>query len=286
MKPKVDDQFWFDYSEKLINSSPEKIDSAAKKLQNLIVWLWGIFTTYSVIGIKLEESHYDTWVTIVIILTSASLIFVYWGTAWAQMPIGITFDPRVPLKIEEGYTDIIIKKKFRLTIALAGSLIATLMVTLSLVLMSTNAKNSQVSEESDSLNKILYKELEPIYIYFKKGAILAKEPQNLNILNEIFSEKKNKNNRYIIKVIGFSSTETVQWKNTLTDNYQISFARANNVKKSILDIVDKNNFNRKAVVIDIFAYSNQNISQVDIKNHKLNRSVKIEIIKLVENIKY
>lgn len=297
MKPKVDEQFWFNYSEMLIKTSPEKIDSAAKKLQNLIVWLWGIFTTYSVIGINLQESNYNIYVTILIILTSVSLIFVYWGTAWVQMPIKIEFDPRVPDEIEEGYASIIRKKISRIKIALVGSLFATFMVSLSLVLMSTNSKNSEILKNTNTSNKkdkintknnamtsVLYRELEPIYIYFKKAQILVKEHQNLSMLNKIFSDKKNQNNKYIIKIVGSSSTEIVHRKNTLSDNYQLSLVRANNIKKSILDIVDKNNFKRESIIIDTFAYSNQNISQVDIKNHKVNRSVKIEIIELVENI--
>jgi len=297
VKPKVDEQFWFNYSEMLIKTSPEKIDSAAKKLQNLIVWLWGIFTTYSVIGINLQESNYNIYVTILIILTSVSLIFVYWGTAWVQMPIKIEFDPRVPDEIEEGYASIIRKKISRIKIALVGSLFATFMVSLSLVLMSTNSKNSEILKNTNTSNKkdkintknnamtsVLYRELEPIYIYFKKAQILVKEHQNLSMLNKIFSDKKNQNNKYIIKIVGSSSTEIVHRKNTLSDNYQLSLVRANNIKKSILDIVDKNNFKRESIIIDTFAYSNQNISQVDIKNHKVNRSVKIEIIELVENI--
>lgn len=139
IKPKINDQFWFDYSEKLINEN--RTDEAAKKLQNLVLWLWGIYTTYAVIGSNLQEQHFPLWVTILIALSSASLILVYWGTTWIQMPVETSFDPRCPSEIEGAYKKITTTKISRFNKTLGASLFSAFMVSISLILMSINSSN-------------------------------------------------------------------------------------------------------------------------------------------------
>ncbi len=292
IKPKINDQFWFNYSEKLIKDSHTNTDVAVKKLQNLVLWLWGIYTTYSVVGSSLQESNYPFIVTFLIALTSVSLILVYWGTAWVQMPVETSFDPRSPDEIEAAYKYILEIKISRFKKTLWLSLFSAFMVSLSLILMSTNAKNNQNKHEpsayrgkneSTNIDYLFSKQLESLYIYFEKGSILPNAIHSLDKIENILAQQINKQNKYIIKITGFSSLEIVQWKNAISDNYQISMARANNIKKIILDLADKNNFNRENIIIDIFAFSNQNISKTNIMNHQANRKVKIEIIELVQN---
>lgn len=283
VRPKIDDQFWFNYSEKLINESHDNANESAKKLQNLILWLWGIYTTYSVIGTKLQESHYPFYVTLSIVFTSLILIVVYWGTVWVQMPVKTSFDPRSPEEIEKAYKKILKTKIRRFNITLLLSLIAALMVSLSLILMSTNTKgNSKVKTEKSISKSYISKPFKSITLYFDRGSILPKVDNELDILEKKMIEKSNDKNKYIIKITGFSSTEIVQSKNTISDNYQISIARANNVKKKILDIVDKHHFKRENIIIDIFANSNQNIAETGVINHQKNRKVEIEIIELIQ----
>jgi hypothetical protein len=294
IKPKINDQFWFDYSEKLINESHTNADKAAEKLQNLILWLWGIYTTYCVVGSSLQESQYSFWMTFLIVLSSVFLILVYGGTVWIQIPVKTSFDPRSPDDIKEAYKIILLNKIFRFKITFFFVVISIIMVSLSLVLISIIPKNNNdihkvlISEDihkpENNIEYVFSKQLDPIYIYFDKGLILQKENDSLVNLENIFTQKINKNNKYIIKITGFSSTEVVSLKNTLADNYQISMARANNVKKYILDIVDKYHFSRENFVIDIFAFSNQDIPKMITNDHKENRKVKIEIIELIENI--
>jgi len=218
IKPKIDDQFWFNYSEKLINESHINADEAAKKLQNLILWLWGIYTSYSVVGSSLQESNYSFIVAILIVLASVSLILVYWGTVWVQMPVETSFDPRSPDEIEEAYKKTLTTKVSRFKKTLYFSLFSAFMVSLSLILMSTNAKNNisshdiSISEEKtesasmDNKAPYLYsKTIEAIFIYFDKGSILPGTEHSLDKFEDIFTQKTNKQNKYIIKIIGFSS---------------------------------------------------------------------------------
>jgi len=117
-----------------------------------------------------------------------------------------------------------------------------------------------------------YRTIKPIEIYFDKGSILSKK-NNIENLENTF----NKKNKYFIKVTGYSSTEAVLNQNSINNNYHISLARANNIKKIILDIVDKNYINRQNIVIDVFAHSNQDIDTNTINKHAENRKVIIEI---------
>lgn len=158
IQPKIDDQFWFDYSEKLINTSHSNTDEAAKKLQNLVLWLWGIYTTYAAVGSSLQESSYPWFVTLLISLASVSLIVVYWGTSWVQMPVKTIFDTRSPDDIKDAYVTITNSKNRRFTITLYLSFLAAFMVSLALVLMSMNAKekinNYEFIASTEKVNNI------------------------------------------------------------------------------------------------------------------------------------
>ncbi|MGB6327431.1 MAG: hypothetical protein WBF48_00770 [Halarcobacter sp.] len=138
-------------------------------------------------------------------------------------------------------------------------------------------KRTDTKKENDSKSK---KNIHTTSIHFEKGSIIINRTDAKKELDNLFTNEINKNNHYIIKLTGFSSTEIVKHKNTLSNNYQISLARANNVKKYILDIFDKKNFNRENLFIDTFAYSNQDITNDKTNQHEINRKVIIEIIEL------
>ena len=86
VKPKVDDQFWFDLSEKLVVAAADRRDQAALKIQNLVVWLWGIYTASASIGFALSAKDLSFWPTFTIASASAALVGVYWATVWVATP--------------------------------------------------------------------------------------------------------------------------------------------------------------------------------------------------------
>lgn len=152
--PQVDDAFWFDYSKKLIENAIERRDQAAAKLQKLVLWLWGIYTGSAAIGFSLSEKDLSLGVTLLVASASASLIAVYWGTFWVQMPIRTdSFDPRSPDEISSAYLSSLEKKDSRLKLTLVLSIIAAVMVSVSLLATSVSDKVSQTTSLSALLKK-------------------------------------------------------------------------------------------------------------------------------------
>jgi hypothetical protein len=137
-RPKVDDNYWFKLSEDLVGNSLGVHDAAAVKLQNLVLWLWGIYTTYAAVGLVLAGKSLPLWATLLIALASAALIGVYWGTIWVQSPAGgVEFDPRSPDDIRYAFTSIVEERNRRFKFTLAGSVMAAFLVALALVVAST-----------------------------------------------------------------------------------------------------------------------------------------------------
>ena len=55
VKPSIDDQFWFDWSKAHVEGALERRQQAFEKLQNLVLWLWGIYTTFAAVGFTLSS---------------------------------------------------------------------------------------------------------------------------------------------------------------------------------------------------------------------------------------
>lgn len=136
IKPTIDDAYWFKLSEDMVSKAPEIREQAAIKLQNLVVWLWGVYTAYAAIGIPLAGKALSFEAKVMIVAASVALIGVYWVTVWVQMPISVEFDPRSPTQIMKAYAEVANEKNKRLHKALFLSLIAAMMVTAALVAAS------------------------------------------------------------------------------------------------------------------------------------------------------
>ncbi|MBI4965024.1 MAG: hypothetical protein HY913_17245 [Desulfomonile tiedjei] len=138
IEPKIDDRYWFTYSEKLIGKAQESRDQAAEKIQKLVIWLWGIYTAGAAVGFALSGKALSLWPTILIAAASAFLIAVYWGTIWVQVPVVAKFDPRAPADIREAYNACVVAKAWRLKVTLFLSVLAAFMVSLALIVASVS----------------------------------------------------------------------------------------------------------------------------------------------------
>lgn len=155
-QPKIDEQYWFNYSEGLVTKNQERAEQAADKLQNLVLWLWGIYTTLAAVGFTLSKKNLPDWAAWVIALTSVMLIVVYWCTAWVRIPKLVQFDPRSPSEIKDAYVKASEARAFRLAVTTAAALIAAVMVGASLVAASLAKEHSD--PKSPSLDAVLYSE--------------------------------------------------------------------------------------------------------------------------------
>ena len=134
--PKIDDQYWFDWSKGYIDEAFSRRNDAADKLQKVVVWLWGVYTAGAAVGFALSTKKLDVLPTVLIGLGSVLLILVYWATAWVQMPLTVEFDPRSPTEIADAHYAAVKKKGTRLRVTLALSLLAAISVAGALLMAS------------------------------------------------------------------------------------------------------------------------------------------------------
>jgi hypothetical protein len=128
------------------------LDQAAARIQNLALWLWGIYTTLASVGFSLAAKEISWTATLFIASTSLALIFVYWGSVWVQIPVLGTFDPRSPPQIRRVYAQSIESKKRRLIFTKILSAVAAAMVASSLIIASFS--KASVADETDFAGKI------------------------------------------------------------------------------------------------------------------------------------
>src|SRR4030042_1439308 len=135
-KPMVDDQYWFDVSKEMVKNSDAKLDEAISKLKTLILWLWGIYTTSATVGVTVGLHFFKTTFHPLIITLMASpsaiLILAYCLAVCAEMPIQTPFDPRIAKDINMAYNKQINSKTWRLYLALFFALIAAILVSFAL----------------------------------------------------------------------------------------------------------------------------------------------------------
>jgi hypothetical protein len=102
IKPKIDDQFWFDMSYDMINDSIKRLKEGASKLQNLLLWAFGIYTGSAVFTIEYKNIN-EIGILIILSLPYLLLIIGYWYAHIAQLPTTVEFDYRSPTQIEKAY---------------------------------------------------------------------------------------------------------------------------------------------------------------------------------------
>ena len=138
--PIVNDQFWFEFSKKMVEIGQSKRDDAAAKLQTMIGWFWGIYTAGAAVGISLSQTSYSLPIILLIASPSIVLIAAYWVSVWVQMPVEVQFDPRIPNDIKNAYIKGINIKGRKLTAAIALSASAAILVSTALIASSLSKK--------------------------------------------------------------------------------------------------------------------------------------------------
>ena len=131
MAVKINDQFWFDWSEELIKSSIERLDKGLNRLNTYIISLWAIYTGASIFSLDLVKFEYNDFY-LIIVLPHLILLLGRWLIVQAQLPVDISFDPRIPAHIEKSYRTTYQHKSKWSKLANIITLIATLAVVLTL----------------------------------------------------------------------------------------------------------------------------------------------------------
>jgi hypothetical protein len=145
--PRVNDSYWFALSEELVTKSSSRHEEAAAKLQSMLLWLWGIYTTYAALGTALSGKALPLWAILVIASASAALIAVYWGTVWVQTPVAVEFDSRSPDDIRAAWAQILEVRHRRFIATMAGLVVAAFMVAAALIVASTVKEEKAAASE-------------------------------------------------------------------------------------------------------------------------------------------
>jgi len=150
IKPKVDDQYWFTFSEQLVGKSVPTLDENAGRIQSLVIWLWGIYTASAAVGFVLASQKLPPIASGLIALPSVLLILVYWGSVWVQSCVSVSFDPRSPTEIRRAYARVVEVKRKRLNITLLFAFLAATSVGTALVAASMTKPLSSGSPTLDA----------------------------------------------------------------------------------------------------------------------------------------
>ena len=145
--PKINDQYWFDYSEKLITNGQEVLDNAVVKIQSFVLWLWGIYTASTAIGFALSGKELALCTTLFIASPSVLLIMTYACTVWVQAPVLMKFDPRSPDDIKIVYSKNIEQKSERIKLTIILLVIAAIMVSFAIIVASIAKPNNPKEPE-------------------------------------------------------------------------------------------------------------------------------------------
>jgi len=151
ISPAIDDAYWFAYSKTIVEKSIASRNDQSAKLQNMIGWLWTIYTASAVVGLNLGKANYSFGVTLAIAFPSVILIFAYWSAVNAQSPVDLEFDPRSPTEIREAYIYAVGQKRRQFFWARFWSIVAGFFV--AIVLLAGSFCKQSVSPEFGAIKK-------------------------------------------------------------------------------------------------------------------------------------
>jgi hypothetical protein len=132
-KPRIDEQYWFDFSDQLVQNTQQSPAEAAGRLQELVQWLWPLFTGGAAIGLSLSGQVFSWGRVALVAAASVALVAVYWCAVYVQLPVAVEFDPRSPTEIQNAYKIGATAKNRRLKWTMVLSIVATFLAACALV---------------------------------------------------------------------------------------------------------------------------------------------------------
>jgi hypothetical protein len=133
----LDEKYWFNYSRtELVGKAINSRNEQAARLQNVVVWLWGIYTASATVGLTLGKTNFGPKTTGVIACPSFLLIIAYLCAVRAQTPVDVQFEAKSPTAIKEAYTKTVKRKRQLLAWAHGLSFLAGIFVGIALIVAS------------------------------------------------------------------------------------------------------------------------------------------------------
>ncbi len=145
-EPKVNDAYWFEFAKTQADAALSNRDTAAEKLQELVKWLWPLYTAAAGVAVLFSNRVLSPRHVVLVAAAGVSLILVYWAATWVQVPKLISADPRKPDELREGFSTLVKSKHRRLMLALVLSTLAAGLVAASLAVTAGGREASEPGE--------------------------------------------------------------------------------------------------------------------------------------------
>jgi len=139
-RPVIDDAFWFAYSGQVVQNAINSRNTAAANLASILPWLWSVYSASALAVVGISKIVFSKFEIALVVAPVPVLLLAYWCAVWAQAPISVMFDPRIPTAIEQVYDRNVISKNRRLHLALALALLASILVAAA-IMCAAFAKN-------------------------------------------------------------------------------------------------------------------------------------------------
>lgn len=148
--PKVDDQFWFDYSYDTVKDSINRLNTAIERTKTFMTGLLTVFTGSAIFTIEYKDLE-NPLLIILFALPYIIVLFGEWHATTSSLPKCVNFDPRSPDEIREAYihTHDFKSKKLRTQVIISFTATFFVAVTLMLGFLIGNRKIMEDKKNSE-----------------------------------------------------------------------------------------------------------------------------------------
>jgi len=87
-------EFWLNYPKESNEDFLKAIDAGAAKLQAMVLWFWGLYTSAFTLGVSINYIKAPLWVLASFVSPIVLLILSYWYCVFAQLPVIVGLIPQ------------------------------------------------------------------------------------------------------------------------------------------------------------------------------------------------
>lgn len=144
-KPLTDDFYWFQVAKDLVDKGPERIGESAGKFEELLKWLWGIYTPLiglggSALAIYLNV-QYTFFTILLLVLPSFLLLLGYWAATMAKSAVVVSFEQNEIASIKNAYNQTVEVRRHYYQLAQLFTLFACTLIPIAILISHAGQKS-------------------------------------------------------------------------------------------------------------------------------------------------
>lgn len=144
-------EYWLDYAKTNVSNSIESREKAAKRLDDFLFWVWGIYTGAFATGSILQYFNNSTAQMIVAVQPVFVIMFARFFCTYVSMPSSVKADPNVISEIIEGHILIVNIKRIRLRNAIIATVISMMSLCVAMAGYNILDPNLKLKQEINTL---------------------------------------------------------------------------------------------------------------------------------------